>query len=71
LSVSIGLADSSENLSSLLMADSSEIVVFDGVIWRFLRCCVDVWLILVVWCNFEISVMWVSDCGGIVSGRKI
>jgi hypothetical protein len=26
---------------------------------------------MVIWCNFEILVTWVADCGGIVPSRKI
>jgi len=35
---------------SIGLADSSEIVVFDGVILRFPWCGVDVWLILYLKC---------------------
>jgi hypothetical protein len=53
------LADSGENLSSLLMADW---VVFDCVILGFLWYCVDIYS---GW-ELEFLVLWVADRGGIL-----
>jgi hypothetical protein len=53
------LADSGENLSSLLMVDG---VVFDCAILRFW------WYCVYVCSGWELKflVLWVADCGGIV-----